>query len=132
MISVKTMNVAAESLWDLTLGRPTIDPEALAIAIEHEMQRPDRDYRTRLLIRDSLNALTDFWGRERFDRWLERASQRDQLIAIWRSDLGPAGFSTLRGRMMQATQRQTVLEFLRELGTRISKPARIAVGGQSH
>ena len=122
-------SVASPSLWELTAGRPVIDPAALAVALRREVLQKDPDFRTRLLIRDSLAALLDFWGEQEFQRWLDSIPEKDELIAARRCDLGPTGFPTLRGRLMQTTRPQNVLEFLRELGTRLPKPARIAVGG---
>jgi hypothetical protein len=43
-------------LWELVWGKPWIDPARLAEALDREA-RPGLDYRTRLLIRDSANAL---------------------------------------------------------------------------
>lgn len=113
----------------MTTGRPVIDPAALAAALQRQVLQPNPDFRTRLLIRDSLAALLDFWGEQTFQQWLDSTPEKDQLIAARRCDLGPAGFTTLRGRLMPTTQPQNVLEFLRELGTRLPRPARIAVGG---
>jgi hypothetical protein len=129
MIDLSIMSVASSSLWEITAGRPAIDPATLAAALQREVRQQNPEFRTRLLIRDGLSALLDFWGAQKFNQWLDRLPEREQLIAIWRSDLGPPGFPTLRERIMQTTQPQNVLEFLRELGTRIPKPTRIAVGG---
>ena len=51
------MVVVADELWTLVLGRPQIDPDALAAAIVRAVLRGDLDFRTRLLIRDALEAL---------------------------------------------------------------------------
>ena len=123
------MTALANDLWAATVGRPAIDPTTLAAAVERQVGVPDLDYRTRLLIRDSLTALLSHWGQERFERWLNSLPTRDALLAVWRSDLGPPGFPTIRDRIMESLQPQTIREFLRELGERLAQPTRITVGG---
>ena len=123
------MTAAAPPLWDLTFGRPEIDPTDLAAAIEREASQPDLDFRTRLLVRDSLNALQKRWGEQRMSQWLDRSAQGASLLSIWKSDLGPAGFPALERRLMEATRPQTVRQLLRELGMHLARPTRIYIGG---
>ena len=49
-------------LWDLVWGKPSVDPDALAGAVEREAGKLRLDYRTRLLIRDSIHALETYWA----------------------------------------------------------------------
>ena len=44
-------------LWSLVRGRPQIDPRDLADAVVNQAAEESLDYRTRLLIRDSVEAL---------------------------------------------------------------------------
>ena len=123
------MTILSRDLWSLTYGQPQIDPADLALALEMEAGREVLDFRTRLLIRDSLDALADRWGSERVREWLSRSPRRLRLEAIWHEDLGPAGFQTLKRRLMDKTQPESIRQLLRELGTLVSRPARIVVGG---
>lgn len=123
------MTVLPHDLWTLTFGRPEIDPTDLAAAVESEAARDDLDFRTRLLIRDSLDALARRWGSDRVQHWLSRSPVQSRLLALWREDLGRAGFETLEKRLMDKTQPETIRQLLRELGKLVSRPTRIDIGG---
>ncbi len=116
-------------LWQLTFGQPQVDPQDLARAVEHEATRVPLDERTRLLIRDSLEALARYWSRDAVAKWIAQSPQSKTLNAIWQADLGPPGFPTLAGRMMDTTRPETVRQFLRELGEHLAQPVQIQVGG---
>jgi hypothetical protein len=123
------MSVLPRDLWSLTWGQPQIDPADLASAVEAEADRDGLDFRTRLLIRDSLDALDRRWGSERVREWLSRSPQRSRLEAIWQEDLGPAGFQTLGRRLMEKTEPETIRRLLRELGALVSRLTRVNVAG---
>ena len=61
------MVAQAQDLWKLVWGKPQIDPNDLAAAVEDEARSDDLDYRTRLLIRDSVEALKGHWGEKHVD-----------------------------------------------------------------
>jgi hypothetical protein len=125
------MSVAGPDLWTLTRGRPEVDPEQLAAAVERQALQGELDFRTRLLIRDSVNALTRFWGAERVAAWL-RTSPAARLIESVRAEIFPRpGFPTLGDRVMNATKPDDILQFLRELGVSIPRPVRVEVGGSA-
>ncbi len=121
--------VRPADLWTLALERPQIDPSDLAAAIERQVVQRALDFRTRLLIRDSLEALASFWGRERVDEWVRRSPHAREVKAIAHEDLGAPGFPSLRQRLMDATRPEVVKQYLRELGSRVSRPTRLAIGG---
>lgn len=121
----------AGDLWDLSIGRPWIDPGDLADALERQADDDRLDFRTRLLIRDSLEALCRYWGRQRFEAWLTGSSRRSGLTRIMESNLGPPGFPTLRERIMDKLKPETIQEFLRDLGAHLPKPTRVSIGGSS-
>jgi hypothetical protein len=119
----------AKDLWSLVWGRPEIDPNDLARAVQAQMAEPDLDYRTRLLIRDSINALKGHWGPERTDHWLATLPTRERIEAICREEFDKVGFPSLREHLVERTSPETVQQLFRELGRRIRQPTRMAVGG---
>jgi hypothetical protein len=125
------MSVAEPDLWTLTRGTPQVDPVRLAAAVEREALGDRLDFRTRLLIRDSVNALIQHWGPERVGAWLRASPASARIEAVRGDDLGAPGFPTLASRLMETTTPDQILSFLRELGTTIHRPARIHVGGSA-
>lgn len=123
------VSASGPDLWTLALDQPRIDPADLAGAIERETLRTPLDFRTRLLIRDSLDALGRFWGRQKLQQWLSVSPQRQALETICTEALGPPGFSLLIHGIMETTRSETVLQFLRELGQAVKTPTSIVVGG---
>lgn len=120
---------AQVDLWTLTRAQPQIDPTALSRALEREAADGPLDFRTRLLIRDSIDALEAYWGPDRVANWLGQSASRRILVEIHQSELGPAGFPSLKQRIMDAIEPETVQQFLRELGTHVHHPHRIVIGG---
>jgi len=116
-------------LWSLVLDQPEIDPDDLALAIAREAQKPELDYRTRLLIRDSVDSLRRIWGAQRMTAWLRDAHSGATIEAITNGELGPPGFSLLGRRIMSATRSDTIIAFLRELGISLAQPEKMVVGG---
>jgi hypothetical protein len=123
------MSAAVDTLWNLTTGRPQISPVALGAAISACMEDRNLDFRTRLLIRDSLDALENHWGRQRLDDWLNSISNPkiSEDVRAW--DLGRIGFPSLESRFMEPIQAQTVRQFLEDLGAHVRKPTRLEIGG---
>jgi hypothetical protein len=110
--------------WKLVWGQPWIDSETLAAAIAEDLRRtPEPDFRTRLLVRDAARALRDFWGRQRFVRWLAQCPAGKKIRDILREDLGEPGFPNVRRRLVASvkpTQIQQIFDLLgREIHDRI-------------
>ena len=123
------MAVRAHDLWGLVLDQQNVDPRELADAVEAEAEEDALDFRTRLLIRDSLEALQDYWGGRRFEEWLQKCSTRDRIEAIRNEDLGKPGFPFLREQIMEPTRPETIRQFFEELGNELHKTTRIYLGG---
>jgi hypothetical protein len=119
----------AHDLWGLVWGTPEIDPGDLARAVEEQAAEEGLDYRTRLLIRDSVEALKGYWGAERVSRWLAASPARDVVQAISREDFERPGFSTIGERLMDKTDPELVRRMFRELARTIHDPLRLAIGG---
>lgn len=123
------MSVAPQDLWSLTFGRSQIDPEQLAAALEREAARESLDYRTRLLIHDSMDGLARHWGPERFEAWLAASGARSPLEEIRRFPFEECGFPSLPDRIMEPVHPQIVHQYLRDLGQRLQHGARLELGG---
>jgi hypothetical protein len=128
-VSEAAMAVHANDLWSLVLDRQYVDPGELADAVRAQAEVPALDFRTRLLIRDSVEALRTYWGEGRLNEWLKRCPNRGRIEAIRREELGKPGFPFLREQVMEPTRAATLREFFEELGQQLHRPVRIAVGG---
>jgi len=115
-------------LWSTVRRTPQIDPNDLLAAIESEVQQKSLDFRTRLLIRDSFRALGHHWGRGTLISRLS-AEAMQTIGNILEQDLGEPGFPTLEKRIMKHTDEQTVLQFLRDLGDRVTGRSHLYIGG---
>jgi Nucleotidyltransferase of unknown function (DUF6036) len=123
------MATRAPDLWSLVLDQQYIDPTELAEAIEDQVVRDDLDFRSRLLIRDAIDALRHHWGQHRVASWLKACPAGRKIEAIGREDLGRPGFPFLASQLMEPTKPETVREFLRELSLTVHEPLRMCVGG---
>jgi len=125
------VSTVVPDLWSLVLDRQEVDPDQLVEAIEDQVKRADLDFRSRLLIRDSLDALRERWGPARIRAWLDRCPEGRTIADIWREDLGEPGFPSLARRIMEPTRPETIRQMFREIGQKIHprKPIRLYVGG---
>lgn len=119
-------------LWGMVFHRQHLDPADLTRAIEDQVRSGDLDYRTCVLIRDSLKALRHYWGDERVKAWLNASSVRRQIEAAsnrrWDDD---RGFRSLMRRVMDVTKPETIRQYLRDLGQHVHHPLRVYVGGSA-
>jgi hypothetical protein len=116
-------------LWSLVRGRPQIDPNDLADAIVQQAAAEPLDYRTRLLIRDSVDALQGYWGREGVERWLDTCEWQEKIEAICGEDFEEVGFPSIKKRIMEKTNPETVEQYFRELSRLVRKKMVLSVGG---
>jgi hypothetical protein len=125
------VSIAVPDLWSLVLDHQEVDPDQLIEAIEDQVKRADLDFRSRLLIRDSLDVLRERWGLARVHAWLEKCSQGGIIAKIWLEELGDVGFPSLTRRIVEPTRPEAIRQLLREIGQRIHprKPLRLIVGG---
>ena len=119
-----------KDLWALTFGQPWVDAEELSLALERQVADEQQlDARTKLLVRDSLQALSEFWGPERLEVWLARSAGGTVLRKLQKTVVEPPGFPTLNRRLMQKTAPQAVLEMLRDLGSQLGHREQLTIGG---
>ena len=117
-------------LWTLTRCYPSLDPERLARAVECAVAGDERlDYRTRLLVRDSVTALERHWGSVRLARWLRDSPVGQRIEYIRCEPFDEVGFPSLEERIMNGTDPDLVKTFLRDLADHLSEPVRLDVGG---
>jgi hypothetical protein len=123
------VSVQAKDLWSLALDHLQIAPDDLVEAIAEQARRKDLDYRSRLLIHESLEALQAYWGPERLRRWLYQSPHRAQIEAIWTERYEEVGFPSLRRRVMDTTRPEQVKQFFRELAQHVQHPVHLEIGG---
>jgi hypothetical protein len=116
-------------LWSLVRGRPQIDPRDLADAVVQQAGEEPLDYRTRLLIRDSVDALRGYWSQQSIDRWMADCSLHEKIDAICSAEYEKVGFPSIRKRLMEKTDPKVVEQYFRELSRKVRKPLRLLVGG---
>jgi hypothetical protein len=123
------MRVQTKSLWKLVWGTPQIDAGDLADAVAAQARQDSLDFRTRLLIRDSVQALREYWGTARVSRWLRDCPVRESIERICREVTDEPGFSSIGVRLVDKTDPAVVERLFRDLGDRIRRPVRLYVGG---
>ena len=116
-------------LWSLVRDRPQIDPHDLADAVVAQAAEEPLDYRTRLLIRDSVDALKSYWGTQRVERWLAECLVQQKIDAICQEAFDEIGFPSIRKRLMDKTEPETIRQFFQQLGYELRQTVNIAVGG---
>jgi hypothetical protein len=123
------MVAQSPDLWTLARLRAQIDPHDLTDAIVRQVGANDLDYRSRLLIRDSIDALKSYWGESRFANWFQECPMRQEIEAICGEEFDKIGFPSLRKRLMERTTPEQIRDYLETLGRRIRKETRIYIAG---
>jgi hypothetical protein len=126
---------AVDELWSVARGSVHVDADALSRAVERASATRDEplDYRTRLLIRDSLRALRAHWGDSQFAAWLSRSPQHDDIHRVCdnpatRDARVDEGFPTLERRLVTPIEPDVVLTLLRELADHVARPTELMIG----
>lgn len=121
-----------KDLWGLVNYHQYLDPHDLASAIEEQVASGDLDYRTRVLIRDSVKALKGHWGAERTRDWITASPVGEMIDSICNQEFDDdRGFPSLMRRVMDVTRPETIEQFLRDLSTHAQKPVRLDIGGSA-
>jgi Nucleotidyltransferase of unknown function (DUF6036) len=115
-------------LWSLALDFPQVDPNDLAEAITQQVADDHLDYRTRLLIRDSVDALRHYWGERRVEQWLNRSQSGTTIRAICGQAFDEVGFPSLRRRLMDKTRPERVRQYFEQASRGLHDTVRIYVG----
>ena len=124
------MSGAVDELWAVIRAGPQVDADALARAVERAAASDSLDFRTRLLVRDSVRALTSHWDEARLRSWL---SDRPNVAAICADMNAPddEGFPSLPRRIVDATRPGAILNLIRELSVHVTQPTRLTIGGST-
>lgn len=116
-------------LWSLVRSQPEIDPNDLALAVQNEAKQEGLDYRTRLLIRDSVDALREYWVGNEVEQWLTGCLHHDAIARICQSEFEEVGFPSIKKRLMEKTEPASIQQYLRSLGYELRDAIRINVAG---
>jgi len=122
------MVMAQKDLWSI-VRHPYVDADVLADAIVDQIHQGELDYRSRLLVRDSLKALEHHWGPHRLSEWLSNSSVEQQLGTILQETFERIGFPTLEQRVMEFTTQQDLEAMFRAIGNHLPSPSKMVVGG---
>lgn len=116
--------------WHLVWGQPYIDADALAAAIESDLQRhPRPDYRTRLLLRDAAHAIRSFWGASKFQHWLAASPVRERLDALLNEPFPETGFPSIRRRLVDSIGANQIKQIFTLLGQQVHDRVEIYLAG---
>jgi hypothetical protein len=116
--------------WRLVWGQPYIDCNTLAAAIVSDLQcNPQPDYRTRLLVRDAVQAILWFWGAAKFQRWLAASPVRERLRAILKEQFPETGFPSIRRRLVNSIGENEVKQIFTLLGQSVHERIEVYVAG---
>lgn len=123
---------SADQLWELVESNPRIDVVALMRAVEQAAPGAE-DFRTQLLIRDSVDAIENHWGTARTSQWLEQSAEGNRIRSIYdlisKEAAGEHGFPSLRRRLVDPIQPTRILQYLRDLSADLRQPTRLIIGG---
>ena len=123
------MSTGVEQLWAVARDQPAVDADALAAAVEAAGGDDPLDFRTRLLVRDSLRALESHWGPVRFNDWIAEGRRRLRDIGDSVADCDDHAFPSLQRRIVDATKPDTVMRLLRDVSAEVTTPTRMLIGG---
>jgi hypothetical protein len=126
------MPTVVDQLWSYVKGAPWLSPSELLnrVGAAASADAEDLDYRSRLLIHDSLDALAQHYGRRYVESRISRMPAADILRHAWNTQFDDdTGFPSLKHRIMEPTSVDDVMGYLRDLSARVNEPTSIIVGG---
>ena len=114
--------------WRVVWGQPYIDCDTLAAAIESDLQRhPQPDYRTRLLVRDAVEAIRSFWGIAKFKRWLSASPAAELIRDILNQSFDETGFPHIRRRLVDSIGSTQIKQIFTLLGQNVHERVEVYV-----
>ena len=122
--------VHAPDLWHFVQSQHWLDPDDLFEAAIQQAQSRNNDYRTRLLVRDSLMGLSQYWGESTLhDRMMQ--AEASEANSIVHDEFERPGFPSLRHRLVKPMNVEFFERVLRKIGERIKKEIIIPIGGST-
>jgi hypothetical protein len=119
-----------EDPWELVWGQPYIDADRLSLAMKRELlHRETMDFRTRLLIRDSVRALESFWGKKRFFKWLKESHVESKVQKILHEDFGEEGFHNIGSRLVANIKKAQLEQIFDILSRNLHSPVEVYIAG---
>jgi hypothetical protein len=117
-------------LWHFVQSQHWLDPDDLFESAIHQAHLNNNDYRTRLLIRDSLQALGQHWGEPVL---LEHLKHPDATpaIAVLHEEFERPGYPSLKHRLVKPMNPEFFDRVFRKIGDRIRKEITIPIGGST-
>ncbi len=127
------MATAVDSLWSYVKGRRWMSARVLLDHLDlaaGTTDPEDLDYRSRLLIRDSLDALAGHYGRPYIQSRISRLASAGALQATWNTKFDDeTGFPSLKDRIMEPLTHDDVFSYLRDLACDVRTPTTVTIGG---
>lgn len=118
------------NLWNLVQSQHWLDPDELLEAIDQESRLDKLDYRTRLLIRDGLQALDVYWGTSRLNREIAQCNE-PRLRGILQETFEKIGFPSLQYRVVKPMDSAFFERIFRKLGDKLRHAVSIPIGGST-
>ena len=116
--------------WTLVSRQGFIPINALIPALRRTAKlEPERDYRTRMMVHDALDALAGRLGAAEVQRRLSDDESGRSLLEDWAQTFDKEGFWSIKLRLMEPTTPDVIRRMLRDLGQQVRKPTTISVGG---
>lgn len=117
------------SAWQLVHNGGQIDAATFLDALADPSVALAGDVRSQLLVRDGLRAIGRLWLPSRLARRIDQYPTADRLRLLQDALPGERGFWMLGERIVDSLDPKMALDMLRELGTRVARPATITIGG---
>jgi len=117
-------------LWHFVQSQHWLDPDELFEAVVQQTLVEGNDYRTRLLIRDSLDALGGHWGKVEFQKRLAKAHvpKASQVLA---EEFERQGFPSIKHRLVKPMNPDFFEKVFRKIGDRLKSNVTIPIGGST-
>src|SRR5262249_51665244 len=89
----------------------------------------DLDYRSRLLVRDSIDALKNYWGSPKFDAWFSSCPYREEIEAICGEFFDKVGFPSLRKRIVEKKTPEQIRAYFQHLSAHVRQETKLYIAG---
>ena len=116
-------------LWKLAVCGPDIDPNDLARAVEDLAETSDLDYRSRLLIRDSVDALRDYWTSPHWRVGWTKVGRRRRFKPFAKRNSIKSAFDPSGNASWIRLEPESIRQYFEQLGQSLPKKLHIDIAG---